>query len=103
MPRSKSLSRKEIEQLLKSHHRRTAGRFFSCIFAPAEKFKVGITVSKKVALRANKRNLVKRRYRSLAQKLAAPVHLLIAAKKGAAEASFSEIADDFHPLSRTLS
>ena len=103
MPRSKSLSRKEIEQLLKSAPRRTAGRFFSCIFAPAEKCKIGITVSKKVALRANKRNLVKRRYRSLVQKLGLPVHLLIQAKKGAAEATVAEIAGDFHPLLRALS
>jgi len=83
--------------------RRLQGSLFALSIAPREKGPAWATVvSKKVSKKAVARNLVKRRCRSILatelKKFREPRALIFTAKRGAAEASFSETKKDIETL-----
>ncbi|MFZ2887314.1 MAG: ribonuclease P protein component [Minisyncoccia bacterium] len=101
MPRSSRLSRADFK--LMRGFRRIQGRFFSLSFgtiAGRSSPGAAIIVSKKTAALAATRNRIKRRGRSVLKEVAQkndPV-LVLVAKKGAAEAAFSDIQKDIQGL-----
>lgn len=83
--------------------RRLNGTFFTLSLAPHPRgLKWACVVSKKVSPKAVLRNLIKRRCRSVVQKTLSTIHeplaLVFLAKRGAAEASFSELKQDLEAL-----
>jgi ribonuclease P protein component len=102
MPKKQRLSHKElIEQ---KPTKRLHGQFFSLSVAPLPSGtpKLTCVVSKKVALRAHDRNLLKRRCREVARphlaRIHSPLALVLYAKKAAAEQSFAAIRTDINQL-----
>jgi|GEM_PF-1686589 len=86
-----------IRPFLKEH-----GKLFTLTVAksPDNKPRFACVVSKKVARRANQRNLIKRRCRA-AIRVAAPqppYAFVFTAKKGATESDYPQIADEVNSL-----
>lgn len=82
---------------------RAHGTFFSLSYGPLEgaDAKCAVVVSKKVAIKATDRNLIKRRARGVLLPLmgkAAPAGVILTAKKGAKEASFQDLSEDVRRL-----
>jgi ribonuclease P protein component len=111
MPKSNRLSRADIVSL--KPLRREHGRFFTVTIGaprpsaeggPASGGKFACVVSKKVALRANKRNLIKRRLRSAlrAAHLSVDSDMIFTAKRAAAEATYPDIVADVGVLVNRL-
>ena len=107
MPKTSRLSRADIVSL--KPLRREHGQFFTLTIGtprpsaqggPALGGKFATVVSKKVAIRANKRNLIKRRLRSAlrAAHLSVPYDMIFTAKRAAAEASYADILADVQAL-----
>lgn len=93
------LKRREVETM-RCRGRPRHGRFFTLVVAPADEFKAGVVVSKKVAKTAVARNRLRRRVYSLLRwrSKQQPAHLLVIAKTGAAELSFSELTKEISTL-----
>lgn len=82
---------------------RAHGTFFSLSYGPIEgaDAKCAVVVSKKVAVKATDRNLIKRRVRGILLPLmskAAPAGVMLIAKKGASGASFQDLSTDVQRL-----
>ncbi len=102
LPKSKRLTRRDIESLGGRGGRKVHTEHFSLIAQPHAREKWGVVVSKKVARKAVARNLLRRRLYALAREVGspypAPHSLLIITKKGAAEGSFQELRTEFMQL-----
>src|ERR1700733_3135820 len=102
MPKTSRLSRADFTSLGSS--RRVHGSFFVLAVSntPEMKLKFACVVSKKVALRANVRNLIKRRCRAVFRvelaHLPSDRQFIFTAKKQAKGASFPEIKADIAKL-----
>ena len=102
MPRKNSLTHAEIANLPRG--KRFEGGFFSFTVAkaPGKTSKCACVVSKKVALRANDRNLIKRRCREalwpFITKFNPPLIIVAHARKQAAGATFALIREDVERL-----
>jgi ribonuclease P protein component len=86
--------------------RRLSGTYFSLGVARSAHAQVACVVSKKVAMHATDRNKVKRRARAvISARLATllPLQYVFYAKKGAAQALFSEIQEDLVALIKRTS
>ena len=103
MPRSSSLTNAELRRMRPG--RKVHGRFFmltrSPLFPPRPK--CAVVVSKKVAVKAVKRNRIKRQGRSilatLLSELGSGAHVFTA-KREAASASFAQMEADIRELVR---
>ncbi|MBI5644666.1 ribonuclease P protein component [Candidatus Kaiserbacteria bacterium] len=103
MPKRYSLSGPEIRSVKPS--RRISGMLFSLAIARIPDRTVpgvAFVVSKKVALRANVRNLIKRRLRSAVRthvgKLLAGSAYIFTARRNASHADYADIASDVQDL-----
>ena len=102
MPRAYSLTRADF--ILKAPIKRFHGVFFSLVTSSANEgvSKFACVVSKKVALRANVRNLIKRRCRAVFRDhmIGLQDHriYIFTAKKSAVTASFPEMRADIQKL-----
>jgi ribonuclease P protein component len=102
MPRKHRLSRADFSSIRQP--RRIHGALFilSVSNVPEMKMKFACVVSKKVALRANVRNLIKRRcraaFRSHISSLGDERQFVFTAKSRAKEASYADIAGDVKTL-----
>ncbi|HEY4516987.1 MAG TPA: ribonuclease P protein component [Candidatus Paceibacterota bacterium] len=106
MPKKHRLSHAEFSS--RAGGRRVHGALFALSIAPlpAGPTKVSCVVSKKTALKAHDRNLLKRRCREVLRPhiktLKHPYALVLQAKKQARGASFSEIREDVENLVQSL-
>ncbi|HWP61657.1 MAG TPA: ribonuclease P protein component [Candidatus Paceibacterota bacterium] len=100
MPRKHRVKRADFP----SRSRRIGGKLFSLSVSPLPSghAKFSCVVSKKVALKAHDRNLIKRRCKEAARplilKMKTPLVLVAYAKKEAAGASFAAIRADLESL-----
>ena len=107
MPKINRLTRADFESI--KAVRRVHGSFFTLsISSGGGALKCACVVSKKVALRANARNLIKRRFRAIirsymAEHAISPATLVITAKKQAKDATFDQIKKDITQLLRAVS
>ena len=106
MPKKNRLTHAEFSP--RSGTRRLHGALFSLSYSPlpAGATKVSCVVSKKVALKAHDRNLLKRRCREVLrlrlQTLKKPYALVLQTKKQAHGASFKQIREDIGKLVQSL-
>lgn len=104
MPKKNRLTRADFQSL--SRAKRTSGDLFSLTYAPLAdgEPRYGFVVSKKVALKAHDRNLIKRRCRMIIRSSGVKMSgkFIFTAKKGALAAKFSEIKKEVERLMRVI-
>ena len=106
MPQRKSLARSDFARIAAARFRREHGALFSLSYGTFPDLyggpKIACVVSKKVAPRAVDRNLIKRRCRAAGRehlkKIPTSAAFVFYAKKGAGEASFTELKREIATL-----
>jgi ribonuclease P protein component len=102
LPKRQRLSRREFECLLR-RGTRLHSEHVSVIYLPADAFKAGVVVSKKVARLATKRSHLRRQlYVALTVAQTRNVHIVALAKKGAGTLAFTDVLDEVHRLITTI-
>ena len=101
LPKRNRLTKHEFSSVFDGG-KRIHGETITIIYSPTQDIsKIGVTVSKKVAPGAIRRNLLRRRLYSLA-KVDTSFNIIIIAKKGIEQKSFTELVTEYQNLLKSI-